>query len=110
MNRRFARALLPVALTCLGQTVSAQQPLIRVRVTTQSLVEGLAGIVLLVNPGRLLRSQAFVTDSNGVALIPRPDCEICTISAIDPRKLFEEKTTEFNRTSPPWTWRCVSFL
>ncbi len=96
MNKRFALA---IAFMCLNQAVPAQQPLIRVRVTDVSLIEGLAGIVLLVNPGPLYKSQAFVTDSSGVALIPRPDCEVCTISAIDPRKLFEEKTTEFSKST-----------
>jgi hypothetical protein len=99
MNKRFALVLLLIASGFLDQHVSAQAPLIRVRVADQSLIEGLAGIVLLVNPGGVNHSQAFVTDSTGVALIPRPDCEVCTISAIDPRKLFEEKTTEFSRNA-----------
>jgi len=61
--------------------------------------EPLPGIVLLVNPGSILDSKAFITDVKGQASIPHMDCKICTISAFDTRHLFYDKTSEFDGRS-----------
>jgi hypothetical protein len=54
---------------------------------------------LVVNPGDAVKSQAFVTDSEGRASVPRLSCGVCTITAQDPRGLFSSKTTEFDGQS-----------
>jgi hypothetical protein len=59
----------------------------------------IAGVVLLVNPGNTHKFQAFITDVNGQAYVPRLDCGICTISAMDPSAMFFSRTTEFNSKS-----------
>lgn len=55
----------------------------------------MAGVVLLVNPGRPLDSLALITDSRGYATLPDLDCKACVITAMDPRRLFFSTTTEF---------------
>jgi hypothetical protein len=70
-----------------------------VRVLDETEVEGLAGIVLLVNPGNMDDSQVFVTDVHGLVSVPHQNCRICTITALDPRGLFFGKTTEFDSRS-----------
>lgn len=57
--------------------------------------EPYADAVVLVNPGHPTDSIALVTDSGGKATLPRPDCKVCVVTAIDPRRLFFDKTTEF---------------
>jgi hypothetical protein len=72
---------------------------ISVRVLNPTGVEGIAGAVLLVNPGRSDQSIAAITDKGGNASIPTLDCEICTMTVADPTGLFGPSTTEFNGRS-----------
>lgn len=73
-----------------------EKPAISVRVLNPSGVEGIAGAVLLVNPGRSDKSIAAVTDKDGNASLPSLDCEICTMTVADPKGLFDSRTTEFH--------------
>ncbi len=59
-----------------------------------------ADAVLLVNPGQVTRSVALVTDQSGTAILPRLWCKVCVVTAIDPRRLFFDKTTEFKSGTP----------
>jgi hypothetical protein len=70
-----------------------------VRVLDVTEVEGVAGVVLIVNPGSALRSRAFITDAGGQASVPHPNCSICTITALDPTGSFFDKTVEFDGRS-----------
>src|ERR1039458_2689675 len=67
-----------------------------VHVLDKTEIGGIAGIVLLVNPGDLHKSQAFITDPNGFAYMPHKDCGMCVIAAFDPRGIFFNRTTEFD--------------
>lgn len=77
----------------------AQSPSIVIRVLNASRIEGIAGVVLLVNPGDARQSEALVTDAQGKAITHGLHCEICTVSAFDPRGLFVSRTTEFSSSS-----------
>jgi hypothetical protein len=84
---------------CSGDVVQAQNPSTAIRVLDASGVEGIAGVILLVNPGDARKSEAFVTNAQGEAIPHDLHCEICTISAFDPRGLFANRTTEFSSSS-----------
>ncbi|HWB95469.1 MAG TPA: hypothetical protein VG672_02170 [Bryobacteraceae bacterium] len=77
----------------------AQSPSTLIKVLDASGVEGVAGVVLLVNPGDARTSEAFVTNARGEATANRLRCAICTISAFDPRGLFASRTAEFSSSS-----------
>jgi len=72
-------------------------------VQDKTQIGGIAGIVLLVSQGNTHKFQAFITDPNGQASIDHLDCDICTITAIDPRGSFFSRTIEFDRHSSPIT-------
>lgn len=74
-----------------------------IRVLDQTGLRGIAGIVLLVNPGDSHHSSAFVTSADGRAFLPHLDCDLCTVTALDPTGLFVNKTTEFEGRSPSIT-------
>ncbi|MGO9637243.1 MAG: hypothetical protein ACLPSO_04780 [Terracidiphilus sp.] len=82
-----------------GDVAHAQNPSTVIRVLDASGVEGIAGVVLLINPGDARKSAAFVTNAQGEAITHDLQCEICTISAFDPRGLFASRTTEFSSSS-----------
>ena len=84
-------------------TIRAQSHSTVVRIVNATGVEGIPGIILLVNPGRALNSQALITDEQGTVVVPNLKCEICIISALDPRGLFFSRTTEFSGQSPSLT-------
>jgi len=83
--------------------VGAAERQTSVRVLDQSGLEGISGIVLLVIPGNARMSQAFVTDAQGVTTIFNLQCNVCTISAFDPKGNFASRTTEFSGQSPSIT-------
>jgi len=62
-----------------------------------------AGVVVLVNPGWQGDSIALVTDQNGTATLPKLGCKVCVVTAIDPRRMFLDKTTEFEGGTPSVT-------
>lgn len=67
-------------------------------------VAGVAGVVLLINPGDTRKSVAFVTNGRGEAITNGLQCAICTVSAFDPRGLFSSRTTEFSSSSPSFSF------
>lgn len=74
--------LMPLSATSL----SAQQA-IQVRVLDPSETEGLAGIVILVRSPQSVLVQAYVTDSEGRAVVKPVNGDICMVTAIDPSAL-----------------------
>ncbi|HUY80765.1 MAG TPA: hypothetical protein VMU92_03495 [Acidobacteriaceae bacterium] len=96
--RLFSLAI-AMGMGCAGGVAHAQNPSTVIRVLDASGVEGIAGVVLLVNPGDARKSVAFVTNAQGEAITHDLQCEICTISAFDPRGLFASRTTEFSSSS-----------
>lgn len=62
-----------------------------------------ADAVLLVNPGQVAHSIALVTDRSGTATLPRLNCRVCVVTAMDPRRLFFDKTTEVESGTPSVT-------
>jgi hypothetical protein len=62
-----------------------------------------AGVVVLVNPGWQGDSVALVTGRSGTATLPKLDCKVCVVTAIDPRRMFLDKTTEFEGGTPSVT-------
>ena len=62
-----------------------------------------ADAVVLVNPGWHGDSIALVTDRGGRATLPKLDCKVCVVTAMDPRRLFFDKTTEFESGAPSVT-------
>lgn len=96
--RLFSLAI-AMGIGCAGAVAHAQNPSTVIRVLDASGVEGIAGVVLLVNPGDARKSVAFVTNAQGEAITHDLQCEICTISAFDPRGLFASRTTEFSSSS-----------
>jgi hypothetical protein len=89
-----------ISTTAIAQ---AENPTTLVRVQDVTGVEGIAGVVLLVNPGGVHNSKVFITDTHGLASVPRFDCSICIITAMDPRGSFFDKTTEFDGQSSSLT-------
>ena len=94
---------LTLSMVCAGNVLCAQNPSTVIRVLDASGVEGIAGVVLLVNPGDARKSQAFVTNVRGEIITHDLQCEICTISAFDPRGLFTSRTTEFSSSSSSYS-------
>jgi hypothetical protein len=102
MNKFFYWTLflwIAAGVSYTGEVVQAQSPTTVIRVLDASGVEGIAGAVLLVNPGDARKSVAFVTDAQGEAITHDLQCEICVVSAFDPRGLFSSRTTEFSGSS-----------
>jgi hypothetical protein len=101
--RKLIYALVSITIAmwmvCARDLVYAQNLSTVIRVLDASGVEGIAGIVLLVNPGDARKSQAFVTNAQGQSITHDLHCEICTISAFDPRGFFATRTTEFSSSS-----------
>ena len=79
-----------------GVVLSAQTSSTVIRVLDPSELEGIAGVILLINPGDNRESQALVTDTKGEATARNLNCAICTVTAFDPRGLFVSRTTEFS--------------
>jgi hypothetical protein len=78
-----------------GDAMTAQNTSTVIKALDASGVEGITGVILLVNPGDAHKSQALITDAHGEAITHDLHCDICTISAFDPRGLFASRTTEF---------------
>ena len=95
----FFSLTIAMGMVCAGDVVYAQNPPNVIRVLDASGVEGIAGVVLLINPGDARKSQAFVTNVRGETITHNLRCEICSISAFDPRGLFASRTTEFSSSS-----------
>jgi hypothetical protein len=88
MNKLFFSLFsLTIAMgtVCAGDVAHAQNPSTVIRVLDASGVEGIAGVVLLVNPGDTRKSEAFVTNELGAVITHGLQCEIWTVSAFDPR-------------------------
>ncbi len=96
---RIVFVTIAIGLGCAGGVADAQNPSTAIRVLDASGVEGIGGVVLLVNPGDARKSEAFVTNGRGEAITHDLQCEICIISAFDPRGLFASRTTEFSSSS-----------
>ena len=62
-----------------------------------------ADAVVLVNPGWQGDSVALVTDQRGRATLPKLGCKVCVVTAVDPRRMFFDKTTEFEEGVPAVT-------
>jgi hypothetical protein len=92
------------ALAIPGVAVSGGRPVAStvVRVLDQSGTP-YADAVVLVNPGWHGDSIALVTDQSGRATLPKLDCNVCVVTAMDPRRMFFDKTTEFEAGAPSVT-------
>jgi hypothetical protein len=102
-DKCFPWSAILTAAICIGGMSSVahgQNYATTIRVLDASGVEGISGVVLLLNPGDARKSQALVTDAQGEATTHGLQCDICTISAFDPRGLFANETTEFASSSP----------
>src|SRR6185312_9429319 len=101
MTALYRLLTLPIVMGFLGagHIASAQGPSNVIRVLDASGVEGIPGVVLLINPGDSRKSRALVTNTQGEAVTHDLHCGICTISAFDPRNLFASRTTEFSSSS-----------
>jgi hypothetical protein len=88
-----------IGIGCAGDVAHEQNSSTIIKVLDASGVEGIAGVILLLNPGDARKSEAFVTNAQGEAITHGLQCEICTISAFDPRGLFVSRTTEFSSSS-----------
>jgi len=103
MSKVSSWALLLAVAIWLGgvdRVVYAQNSSTAIRVLNASGVEGISGVVLLINPGDARSSQALVTNAQGEAMAHGLHCEICVISALDPHGLFADQTTEFASSNP----------
>ena len=98
LYNRLISLMIVIGIGC-GGAAYAQTPSTVIKVRDASGVEGIAGVVLLVNPGNTQKSRAFVTNAQGEVITHDLQCEICTISAFDPRGLFDSRTTEFSSSS-----------
>ena len=87
----------------MGNVAHAQNSSTAIRVLDANGVEGISGVVLLINPGDARKSQALVTNAEGEAMTHGLQCEICTITAFDLRSLFASRTTEFSSSSPSFS-------
>jgi hypothetical protein len=88
---------------CMGNVAHAQNTSTAIRVLDASGVEGISGVVLLINPGDARKSQALVTNAEGEAVTHGLQCEICTVTAFDLRGRFASRTTEFSSSSPSFS-------
>lgn len=99
MNRRLLRHAFTAWIMSASLIGCVANAATLVRVIDGTGVEGIGGVVLLVNPGDQRKSQVFLTNADGHAYLPHLNCEICTITALDPRGVFFNKTTEFSGQS-----------
>jgi hypothetical protein len=103
MMKQLFRWIYPLAavmgMFCASGVAGAQNPATIIRVLDASGLEGVAGVVLLINPGDTRKSAVFVTNGRGEAITNGLQCAICTVSAFDPRGLFSSRTTEFSSSS-----------
>ena len=83
-----------------NRSSAAQTSSTVIKVLDPTELEGIAGVILLINPGDNRKSQALVTDAKGEAVASELNCVICTITAFDPHGLFVSRTTEFSGSSP----------
>ena len=83
----------------LGMVGRSQSPTVPVQVINATQIEGIPGVVLLVNSGDSHKFRAFITDADGRASLPNLGCDICTITALDPAGYFFSRTTEFGQQS-----------
>jgi hypothetical protein len=108
MKKRYCWVILFVAaaivITGMSHIVLGQNPSTKIRVLDATGVEGIAGVILLVNPGDARKSEAFVTNTQGEASMHGLQCEICTISAFDPRGLFAGRTMEFSNSNTSFSF------
>lgn len=92
------------ALAVSGVVVSRGQPS---GTTVVRVVDGsgepYADAVLLVNPGWYGDSVALVTDRRGKATLPKLNCKVCVMTVLDPKRMFFDKTTEFEGGTPSVT-------
>jgi hypothetical protein len=77
----------------------AQKSATVIQVLDATGTEGIGGVILLVNPGDTHRAQAFITNVKGEATTHDLGCEICTVTAFDPRGLFASRIVEFSSAS-----------
>jgi hypothetical protein len=96
---RLTFLAIAMGMVCAADAAPSQPPATVIRVLDATGAEGIAGIVLLVNPGDARKSEAFVTNAQGEAIAHDLQCEICTVSVFDPRGLFASRTTEFSSYS-----------
>src|SRR2546423_4004548 len=73
-----------IGMGCASGLAGAQNPATIIKVLDATGVEGVAGVVLLINPGDTRKSVAFVTNGRGEAITNGLQCAICTVSAFDP--------------------------
>ena len=99
MTRNLLSGVMAIWIVSTSMVGRAENTAILIRVLDMTGMNGIAGVVLLVNPGNTHKFQAFITDVNGQASVPRLNCSICTISAMDPSALFFSRTTEFDSKS-----------
>lgn len=95
LRLRYFLALLAVA--AVAAPLASQTTKVR---AVNASGEGLKGIVLVVDRGDQLAASAIVTDANGIANVPSPQCALCVISAFDPKGLYYPATAEFAGRSP----------
>ena len=96
MFRSFLSGATWLLIVSIAAAGWSQRPPTLFRVLNPSGVEGIAGVVLLLNTGDNQHSLAIVTDAQGRASLPHLTCEICTITALDPSELYFNKTSEFD--------------
>lgn len=94
MVRTLVRSLVAIGIISASIIAWSEDPATIVRVLDKTEIGEIGGVVLLVNQGRNFR--AFVTDAHGQASVDHLNCEICTVSAIDPSGLFFSRTIEFD--------------
>lgn len=91
----------PISLaTILAFLLAAPPALARSKGTVVSVVdatgEAIPNVVLWVTPESPQASQAFITNLHGAAHLPNFNCKVCLITALDPKGLFDRKTSEFS--------------
>lgn len=94
MVRTLIRFVIAIGIISASIAAFGEDRATVVRVQDQTEIGGIGGVVLLVNQGRNFR--AFVTDAHGQAPVDHLNCDICTVSAIDPSGLFFSRTIEFD--------------
>lgn len=101
MNLPRIHALPEVAAILLSTAIAASATARSTVVHVQdSSGAAMADAVVLVNPGERHKSLALVTDRGGDVALPATRCEPCVVTAIDPRQLFQSKTTEIEGNPP----------
>ena len=95
LMRRIVLSVILISTSVLNGSLSAQTSSTMIKVLDPSEVEGIPGVMLLINPGDRRKSLALVTDAKGEANTRDLNCVICTITAVDPHGSFVSRTTEF---------------